>query len=70
VVPLGRDIPDNDRVYPELVEGMRFRVRLKREIRRVRHESVMGFQGKSVLKIRTVFELAVLTKDKIFHFPS
>jgi hypothetical protein len=47
--------PDNDRVYPELVEGMRFRVRLKREIRRVRREAVMGFQGKSVLKIRTVF---------------
>jgi hypothetical protein len=33
---LGRDTPDNDRVYPELVEGLRFRVHLKREIRRVK----------------------------------
>jgi hypothetical protein len=34
---------------------LRFRVRYGREIRRVRREAVMGFQGKSVLKIRTVF---------------
>jgi hypothetical protein len=34
---------------------LRFRVRYWREIRRVRREAVMGFQGKSVLKIRAVF---------------
>jgi hypothetical protein len=33
---------------------MRFRVRLKRENRRVRRESVMEFEGKSVPKIRGV----------------
>ena len=27
VVALWRDTPDTDRVYPELVEGLRFRVR-------------------------------------------
>ena len=48
----GCGTPDNDRL-PSLKE--RFRVRLKREIRRVRREAVMGFQGKSVLKIRAVF---------------
>jgi len=47
--------PDTDRVYPELVEGLRFRVRHGREIRRVKGKSVIGFNRKSVPKIRTGF---------------
>ena len=41
VVPLGRDTPDNDRVYPELVEGLRFRVRYWREIRRNQNQGIL-----------------------------
>ena len=55
VVALWRDTPDNDRVYPELVEGLRFRVRHGREIRRVKGKSVIGFDGKSVPKIIRIF---------------
>ncbi len=44
---------------------LRFRVRRWREIRRVRCESVKGFEGKSVLKIRVVLQPVVFTKDKI-----
>jgi hypothetical protein len=44
---------------------LRFRVRRWREIRRVKRESTMGFEGKSVFKIRAVLQPAVFTKDKI-----
>jgi hypothetical protein len=53
--PPGCGIPDNDRVYPEPVEGMRFRVRSKREIRRVKSEPVIGCTRRSAYKIRTGF---------------
>jgi len=49
----GCDTPDTDGVYPEPVEGLRFRVRHGREIRRVKDRSVIGFKGKSVPKMRT-----------------
>jgi hypothetical protein len=51
----GCDTPDTDRVYPELVEGLRFGVRHGREIRRVKGKSVIRFNRKSVPKIRRVF---------------
>jgi hypothetical protein len=47
-------IPDNDRVYPELVEGLRFRVRREREIRRVKCEFIKEFEWRCVFKIRMV----------------
>jgi hypothetical protein len=41
VVALWRDTPDTDRVYPELVEGLRFRVRYWREIRRNQNQGIL-----------------------------
>ena len=71
VVPLGRDTPDNDRVYPELVEGLRFRVRHWREIRRNQNnrilEALKGFEGRSVLRNRHYFKVIVL-KGFIFSY--
>jgi hypothetical protein len=39
--PPGCGIPDNNRVYPELVEGLRFRVRYWREIRRNQNQGIL-----------------------------
>jgi len=70
------DTPDNGRVYPELVEGLRFRVRHWREIRRNQNNRILeplkGFEGGSVLSSRPSFglhfEVVVLKGLKGFYF--